>query len=113
MDLTSYTSKLSFLNNILAQWLSDFNAQLPWGEGRACEMCVSLSSCRISNSTDLGWGLESAFLQASQAILTQGSQQKPSYLVPRPKASNTHFLHHRCAHVLMTLFLAAMNLCPE
>lgn len=46
-------------------------------------------------------------------ILTQGSQQKPSYLVPRPKASNTHFLHHRCAHILMTLFLAAVNLCTE
>lgn len=86
MDLTSYTSNLSSLNNLLAQWLSDFNAQLPWGKGRACEMCISLSNCRISNPTDLGWGLEICILTGISGDSDAGFPAES--LIPGPKTQS-------------------------
>lgn len=86
MDLTSYTSNLCSLNNLLVQWLSDFNAQLPWGKGRACEMCISLSNCRISNPMDLGRGLEICILTDIPGDSDAGVPAET--LIPGPKTES-------------------------
>lgn len=92
---------------------SNVNVHLSWGKKTTCETCVFLSSTAAFPNLHI-WGRawKPAFWQISQ-ILTLGSQQTRPYPVPRLKASITDYLHHYFPQILVTLFLAAMDLYPK
>ena len=70
-------------------------------------MCTPLSRCRISSSSDLGWGLEICILTGIPGDCDAGVPAET--LIPSPKSIKPT----SCIIAVLTSFLTAPSLCPK